>query len=405
MTTYDDDFVDPYSYIEWIVKAREIVYSYDINQSEEITNAFNFISMSLKSLFPDIPEDEYLTFGRGVKWHQMWAARDQREFHLVKTTTIDDPFDTLERARDGGSPMIFCTYHVGSYRLINFILDSFNIPFSLVVDNDFASEQQETVLKVAQEFRESPFAVGPGELEIINAEEATGALKALRRLKQGKSLLLYIDGNTGVGGHTASSDKYLAVDFLSHSLNARKGIAYLSHIANVPIVPILCVRTGWLDRRIDLCEPIVPDLEIDRGAYCQRTTQALFAKLEEYVRRYPQQWEGWMYVHKFIIASQDTDNVTIMKTETAAIPEFRSDIPFTFNESRFSLLAFPKGDYLFDKQTFKVIEVPDTMKQVLMACMEPVAFPDLSFETFIVSEKAIRDLFNHNVIIHVPDTP
>jgi len=395
-------FDDPFSYLEWMVAARATVLDYDISTHEEFTSTAHFISANLQMLLPEIPREQHLAFSREVKWHQIWAAHDQREFHLARTTRVIDSSGIFDDVKGGRRNAIFCTYHVGSYRLINIILHALDVPYSLVADHEFVTEQADEVRSLAWDLQSTYLKVEPKELEVLDAEQSSGAFKALRRLKEGRSLLFYIDGNTGVGGHTQDREKYIAVNFFGHELHARKGIAFISYSADIPIIPVICVRTGWLDRELHVLEPIVPDRSLSRDEFCRQATQQLYSTLEKYLRNTPEQWEGWMYIHKFINTELLFQHEQQM-AEESDMPEFLPDILYTFNSERYVIMQLSEQDFLFDRRTFRIVPLTYHLKEVLNAFQEPASYADLCFDDFAVTEEAIRDLYHHNVIVAQPD--
>lgn len=392
-----EPFDDSFSYLEWIVAARQTVYDYDISTSSELSTAFDFISANLETFLPTLPKDQHLTFCKEVKWHQIWAAHDQHEFHLTRNTQVVDRSGLLESLKGGEQAAIFCTYHVGSYRLLNMMLYDKGIPFSLLADNEFVTAQGEDSRSGARRLQQEYLGVDPVELEIIDAENPSGALRSLRRLKSNRSLLVYIDGNTGVGGHFQDREKFVDVEFFSRPIYARKGVAFLAYAAGVPIIPAICVRTGWLQRTMYFLEPIVPDRSITRDEFCMSATQTLYANLESYLRSDPEQWEGWMYVHKFL----NTEKLMQQHAKDTPVenkPIFDVQARYRFNDERFALLMLSEEDFLFDRRTFQTYPLDDTLKQVLNAFKEPKMFSELKFHGFTVTEEAINDLLVQDLI-------
>ena len=98
----------------------------------------------------------------------------------------------------------------------------------------------------------------------------------LRELKNGKSLLLYIDGNTGSGSNTMNNHNHLVVDFFSGKIFARKGIALLAHIAHSPIITVASYRKFVDDIRLRFFDPIYADTKQERSAFTKTTTQKIY---------------------------------------------------------------------------------------------------------------------------------
>jgi KDO2-lipid IV(A) lauroyltransferase len=243
---------------------------------------------------------------------------------------------------------IYCTYHLGSYRAIIGHLAKRGKPFSLVIDHKVYIEQYEeikqSVRSVCKYFNVTE------NFELINAEEFTSTLEMLRQLKRGRSLIIYLDGNTGVGGIYRQDQQLLKLKFLGQEMLVRQGIALLSQLSGAPIIPTISFRETERDLNIYFGKPIkATDNIVDQKKYCEKVTQQLYALLEEFLEQYPLQWEGWLYVHKYL------DLTSIIAQATPAKP-IRED--GEFDNERFELFRMGKSQYyLLDKDTFVTFEI------------------------------------------------
>jgi hypothetical protein len=200
-----------------------------------------------------------------------------------------------------------------------------------------------------------------GGFKIINAEDPHVGLQMLRELKKGRSLLLYIDGNTGAGAATTKNDNRCVINFLGQQLFARKGIAYLAHTARVPIVTVACYRHSWQDIRLKFYTPILPDATMDKTLFAERTTQYIYDQVSPLIKAYPEQWEGWLYIHKSAkIIQQPHRNPRIKNiapTEKIGFDSFRFGI--------FKLKGVP---FLLNKNTYAFYEINKELYDLLTVC-------------------------------------
>lgn len=153
------------------------------------------------------------------------------------TMTIDDPNRMLDKAVN--ESVIFCTYHFGSYRQIHGFLARAGVRYVLPVTKDILDAQAQAYTASFEDVRN--YFSTSANLEVINAEEH-GAIRTLvQAVREGKSLVCYIDGNSGVRLHSGSSgnDGLVEVPYMGGTVLSRKGIAYLSHLTSTPIVPVL----------------------------------------------------------------------------------------------------------------------------------------------------------------------
>jgi len=337
-------------------------------------NCVEFASANLRHLLPAIPIEKHAGIINEILFNQVCAALDEDSFFLLAGVKIFDPGSVLSAANK--KSFIFCTFHFGSYRLINALLVSNGINYVLPVSRDIYANQR---IRYAENVKAAQvFSNSVSRMLVVNAEEATTALTMARKTRAGWSLLAYIDGNTGVQGAGRRDAKTVRVPLLGKPIYARKGIAFLSHFLKVPIVPVLCEITGQMQRTMTFHEEIDPSgFSKDREAYCQMATERLYAVLAGYLKRVPGQWEGWLDMQKYldmdaIAGSEGTDEDSV---ETASPAEDIADSRLVFNRERFGFIVQEDGRALLDKDSYKLLSLPQNITDILEAYREPVLAP------------------------------
>ncbi|UXI70289.1 hypothetical protein [Tahibacter amnicola] len=304
------------------------------SREDPFSNAFHLADANLRYFFPALTVDERRAVIGEVIFQQRMALFDQGELDLSASSVIDDPDGVLDRR----TPVIFCANHVGSYRHLFSVLLRRGVDSSLFLARRTRDRHSETFITQAVDV--SRTRGWPGSLMTIDAESQGSALQGLRALRKGRSLVLYLDGNTGAGD-ARENDSLVDVSFFSRTLRARSGIAWLSRAADVPIVPVVCLRQpdGSLVLRFN---PAVVDASTDRRDHAVRVTQALYARLEADLRPDPGQWEGWLYVHKSL------------RRDEGVLPASLDATPL--NE-RLALLHFGSQPVLLDKARHSAVMV------------------------------------------------
>jgi len=364
-------------YLDKIAKLRR-AYSQSAaagrSSDQNEANCFEFASANLRHLLPMIPIAEHGEIINEIFSTQARAALDEDSCFLFDGIKINDPAGMLQTARQ--NPVIFCTFHFGSYRLINQVIVSRGLNYILPVTSEIYVTQKkryEDGLKVLQAYFKTD-----SQLMVVNAEERTSALSMARRTRAGWSLLAYIDGNTGVQGPGRRDAKTLSVPLLGKPIFARKGIAFLSHFLKLPIVPVLCEITGEMTCSMTFHEKIDPRAASeDRDAYCRMATEKLYTILGEYLKRSPAQWEGWLDMQKYldmdtIAGSEGTDEDSV---ETASPAEDIADGRLVFNRERFGFIVQEDGRALLDKDSYKLLSLPQNITDILEAYREPAPAP------------------------------
>ena len=147
-----------------------------------------------------------------------------------------------------------------------------------------------------------------------------------RELKAGRSILVYIDGDTGSG-----EEHKTTVDFLNQKVNVRKGVPYASYLSGVPILPIVQFRKKNLQNVLRVGRPIQCAKNEGRDDFSQRALGTIYRYFGQYVKKYPDQWEGWSYIHNSMVIrpekTSDYSTYTINSKRTT----------YRFNQSRYRI--------------------------------------------------------------------
>ncbi|EKB03372.1 MULTISPECIES: hypothetical protein [Myroides] len=379
------EFKLPYSYYEWVIGARSYFMETDFKSNPILMQYFYQIDQNLNKISFTVESHE--NFAREVKYFQSWASFDQKYVELLDT--MDVVYDqNSKELLDNKQSTIYCTYHVGSYRILNMHLISKQIPFVLITDKQYIEKQgDETYLDIEKLNNQINKGVFNFDFQIINAENRNSILQIRDYIKRGYSLVFYIDGNSGV---PLRDNKNLEeVVFLDSIILARKGIAYISSRFELPIIPVVAPREDWGKIKLIFKAPIL-QVDQDSESYIKQTTQKLFLILEHYIKKYPSQWEGWLYLEKFL-PKETIENKDL-------IPRGNS---LLFNFQRYHILKFNTVNVLFDKLTLVSIEMSNELFTLLtyiqnnqVKIMDSYCIDNITYQ-----QKAIDDLLENQIIL------
>lgn len=340
-----------------------------------------FASANLHHLLPEIPLRTHPNIIDEILFHRLMAELDEDSFFLLDNTHIEDPHSVLDTAKT--KPVIFCTFHFGSYRLINSLLVSRGFNYVLPVESSNYDGQRNLYLEHSRQCQ--AHFQSNSQFDVVNAEAPTAALAMARKARAGWSLLAYLDGNTGVQGAARKDAKMLKVSLLGRPIYARKGIAFLSHFLKLPIVPVFCEILGPVERRFIFHEPIEPpSTGSDRDVYCQQTTERLYGLFGSYVKKSPSQWLGWLDMQQYLDLDATMPFDAAGNVDQAAESEVVAS-RLVFNHERFGFIVRDGERVLLDKLTYEFLTVPESVYAVLESCKEPVTvtkyMPDSHKET------------------------
>ncbi len=269
------------------------------------------------------------------------AALDQQVLERIEDVRISGSF--LAPLVEKESPKIFCGYHLGSFRAIIGYLAYLGFDFSVVVNKDVyqnqAKEIQQTVSSLNAKAGKS------SQLNIICADDLDAAYQMVRAVRNGHSLIVYADGNTGVGGAFRQDEKMQQVSFLNREIAVRQGIPYLAQLLKIPIIPVISFRDAAYEIVLHFLPPIRAKEGESKQDFCRSTMQTLFAYLEQWLKRYPLQWEGWGYIHR---------QLKIRVKEYDELPKRNlHHMDLRFNDQEFGLFIYGEDRCLMDLQTYQ----------------------------------------------------
>lgn len=370
----------------YIIERDEIVNGFShklkIWEDDFVSGKFNLVSAGLHNYLPHIAYEEHEEIFKNILLHQRLSNLDQAHQEALECVTcenLDD--DKLGFLRKGGA--ILCTFHTGSYRVINQILIKHKIAFTLVIAKSIMDSEGDQFTSLYHRFSGDHEA---GSFGIIDAESPSSGLQMLREMKKGKNLVLYIDGNTGAGNNDNEKNNLCDIQFLCQRIFARRGIAFLAHIFKAPILTVACYRKSIDDIRLQFFDPILPAAHQDREIFSKNATQKIYDFVAPVIAEYPEQWEGWMYLHKVanIVNSVSTFNRCVAAND---------DVGMMLNLTEFGVLKLLDDFYLFRKSGYASFHIDKELYGFLHRTIsEPVMKEEIDSATF-------SQLFENNVLI------
>jgi lauroyl/myristoyl acyltransferase len=302
------------------------------------SNAYHMADANLRYFFPQHDAAQRRAIIADLFFQQTMSLADQAEPDLLPVTRVIDP-ERVFAADAAPQARIFCTYHAGSYRHLFQLLMDAGRDCVLFLSPKTREEQGEQFYR---DLGAVAHANGwRGRMVMQDAQDRNSLLYGLRALKRGQSLVIYIDGNAGIGANR-HSDKLVEADFFGRTILARTGIAYLSHLSGAPIVPVLCARDAALALSLTVHPAIVPGAQA-REDYVAATIARLYALLAQEISAAPGQWEGWLYVEKFLKRDVAAPAPARVPREVAPSDLLRANL------DDFALLMYGSQPVLLDK--------------------------------------------------------
>ena len=237
---------------------------------------------NLELAFPNLDENErarllrgcFESLGRllGVFSH----LRDDSTENLRKKISCDG-LEILRSASSANRGVIAFTGHVGGWELSSYALSLYDSPFAFLVrriDNP-------KVEALVEQYR-----AARGNRTI---DKRMAAREMLRLLKKGETLGILVDLN-------ALDREAMFVDFFGVKAATTFVVAKLALRTGAPVVPVFSPWDKKLKKfTVTIGEPLKFDRTGDEEEDTLRATQLLTSVVEDWIRRYPDQW---LWVHR-----------------------------------------------------------------------------------------------------------
>ncbi|WP_437922411.1 hypothetical protein [Sphingobacterium sp. LRF_L2] len=253
---------------------------------------FALFAANMTRLFPAIEISAYDRICADLRRTINKTIRQQDLDEMALSSSFFDDhaqfFKTLQNR-----PGMICTFHYGAYRLLARLLCAAGLKISLVMSKKIMEEQ---AYIMRWQFEKFGYV---DRLEFIEAGSPHGLLKMVRAIRDGRQILIYIDGNDGVEkkNFEASATK---VDFMGNQLYVRPAIASISYKLNIPLYPVLCVNTEQDQVDLEIGETMAPTDAVTKENYIEHVFQQLYEFLEDRMQDERNQWEGLFYNLPFV---------------------------------------------------------------------------------------------------------
>ncbi len=323
------------------------------------------MSASLFNLMPTIDVEQHEDVMDKISFFQRWAVKDQKHIELIEQLVFEGPqpdFGAFHTA-----PTIFCSYHVGSYRLLIPYLIRQGLSITMLIDSAVALQQSDDFRAVVN--CADPEAIAEGRFEILDTAKSNLMIAMMRTLRRGRCLIVFIDGNSSVNGNEADPGNMVPLQFLGQTMYARKGVAFLSHLTGASVTPVMLYRAGdgYWENRMRWHSPIHPG-DQERGSYVRSTIVKLYHILEESMPPVFEQWESWRYVEKSL-AVCNAGTVKTIPSSTQAIP---IDASLQLNKRRYAKYQLDEEQYLlFDRSSYRSLFITADFSAFLDGFVSP----------------------------------
>jgi lauroyl/myristoyl acyltransferase len=195
-------------------------------------------------------------------------------------------FEHLVRAVASGKGTILCSFHMGSYGLLPFVLGARGVVLTMYVGFGEAV-RADVAARLAERARR-------GDPYPVRIAGGTMALRVLVRcLRQGGTVLFYCDRAPGEARHASNDRGRISVPFLGTRVWSAPGVGWLHRRTGATVLPAVLLWEGCWGHHLHIAPEIVADCGTGEPADVGSVIAAAYGALERWVRGHPAQWLKW----------------------------------------------------------------------------------------------------------------
>lgn len=237
---------------------------------------------NLKLAFPDWSDAQRRKTARGMIRQVGWMAGEFSQFPKYTRENIEriillDGFENFDAARRRGKGVLFLTGHMSAWELAPFAQALYGHPLHFLV-RPIANRRVDALINV--------YRCRSGNRPIEKNRSARSILKVLG---DGGTVGILADHNTTI-------EEGVFVDFFGIPASTTSGLGRIALRTDAAVVPGFL---SWDAQRRKYRLRFEPAVELARTGNeeldVRETTQRFMRVVEDYVRRYPDQW---LWVHK-----------------------------------------------------------------------------------------------------------
>lgn len=309
---------------------------------EEIKNrsfSFSLFSANVKKFLPNIPDSEYKELFKNFLFCKWSSGIEQYSMeYLSNSTVINYSSVDLDNLMPN-NPLIFASFHFGSFRLYNSVLFELGHKIVIIIDENIIKQQKDDLLQKVKPLLK---AKKQSDFVILSVQNRESIFKLKKYISEGYVMSVYLDGNAGVQNKKQDFSKgYTPIEFLGQELFIKNGIPKLSTLLGAKIIPVISYRDSNENSTIEFHKEISINDYDNKKEFIDKSLQDAFKILEKKLIKYPTQFTSWVTVQDMF----SRDYTFPYHKKTRLLKEF--------NSKRYSLFSLRESNFLFDLLDYK----------------------------------------------------
>lgn len=318
---------------------------------EQLSYRYTLFCANIKKFLPLINPKEYYKMFQDLLYYQYSSDIEQNSLDYLDASKIINRSNINLDNYKNEHPIIFATFHLGSYRLINSLLYEKGFKIALIIDESvFASQLTKFTDTLNNVLRPKENS----DLVILNVNDRTSIFKLKQLISEGYVMSVYLDGNKSINNKKQDFSKgYIKIPFLNNKIFVKNGVGMLAKFLNAKIVPVVAYRDDLDTNFIEFGSEISINDYKSKEEFSIKSIELCYKKLEEKLILYPTQWECWLYIHDWFIRDFNVpySNIKNLKKE--------------FNTERYNTFIVKECYFIFDLYSYQSFPIEKKLFEAL----------------------------------------
>lgn len=196
-----------------------------------------------------------------------------------------------------GRGTILCSFHLGSYGLLPFVLGARGVPVTVYTGfgEDARADVAAWLTDRARRGDDFPLQILRGGM---------GVRTLARCLERGETVLLYCDRAPTDANRPPAARGLISVPFLGTRIWSARGIGWLPRGTGATVLPAVLLWEGPHGHHLRIDPEVAPQQGSDGASDADTVTAAVYSALERYVREDPAQWLKWEEFGRMVAGSE-----------------------------------------------------------------------------------------------------
>ena len=272
--------------------------------------------------------------------------------------------------------IVVAGFHLGPYQYIPVELGHLGYDILCVVRNYMLEKENRTFEANRYAYKKTSDI----RFRTLAAENPRTLLLGIKEIQKGASMLFFMDGNTGIIPSKGVRKHDAEFTFMGIPVKMRTGVPYVAQKAGVPIIPAVSYYNARDEICVEFLGPVSPP---DASKSIESCTIEIYRIFENYLKKYPEQWEAWFYLFRFW---SDVKRPPTVAREDFIRFQNRLNHLFDTAGSRVSLKAnrlmvglVGKGNdrYIFDGHALRILKGNPLAFEILSSSFEMISLAQL----------------------------